>query len=50
MCHCERSKDSSGGLDSIIANDNLTGQGVATIKSSDKVFKTAGCQVWVKSR
>lgn len=50
MCYWERAKDSSGGFESIIANDNLTGQGVVTIKSSDKVFKTEGCQAWVKSK
>ncbi|MFE3110601.1 hypothetical protein [Kitasatospora indigofera] len=49
-CYWERDKDSSGGFDSIIANDNLTGQGVVTIKSSDKVFKTTGCQAWVKAK
>ncbi len=50
MCYWERAKDSSGGFESIIANDNLTGQGVVTIKSSDKVFKTDGCQAWVKAK
>ncbi|WP_457031414.1 hypothetical protein [Kitasatospora sp. P5_F3] len=48
LCYWERGKDSSGGFDSIIANDNLTGQGVVTIKKTDKVFKTQGCQVWTK--
>jgi hypothetical protein len=50
MCYWERDKDSSGGFDSIIANENLKGQGVVTIKSSDKVFKTTGCQAWVKAK
>lgn len=50
LCYWERSKDSSGGLESIIANDNLTGQGVVTIKSSDNVFKSTGCQAWVKAK
>ncbi|MFF2043301.1 hypothetical protein ACFVVX_23055 [Kitasatospora sp. NPDC058170] len=50
MCYWERGKDAAGGFESIIANENLTGQGVVTIKSTDKVFKTQGCQEWVKSK
>ena len=50
LCYWERAKDSSGGFESIIANENLRGQGVVTIKSSDKVFKTTGCQAWVKAK
>jgi hypothetical protein len=49
MCYWERDKDSSGDFGAIIANDNLTGQGVVTVKKTDKVFKTQGCQDWVKS-
>ncbi|MFF1908374.1 hypothetical protein [Kitasatospora sp. NPDC058218] len=50
LCYWERGKDATGGFESIIANENLTGQGVVTIKSTDKVFKTQGCQDWVKSK
>ncbi len=48
-CYWQRSKDSSGSFDSIIANDNLAGQGVVTIRSSDGAFKSQGCQAWVKA-
>ncbi|WP_051732390.1 hypothetical protein [Kitasatospora phosalacinea] len=49
MCYWERAKDSSGDFESIITNETLTGQGVVTIKKTDKVFKTQGCQEWVKT-
>src|SRR6478609_2000522 len=42
MCYWERAKDSSGDFESIITNETLTGQGVVTIKKTDKVFKTQG--------
>ncbi|MFE7193938.1 hypothetical protein [Kitasatospora sp. NPDC057541] len=48
MCYWERARSADGDLDSIIANENLTGQGVVTIKKSDVVFKTQGCQSWTK--
>ncbi|MER5352754.1 hypothetical protein ABT093_20770 [Kitasatospora sp. NPDC002551] len=48
MCYWERARAADGELDSIIANENLTGQGVVTIKKSDAVFKTQGCQRWTK--
>lgn len=46
-CYWERDKDSSGDFDSIIANDNLQGSGRVTVRKGE-VFKTSGCQKWVK--
>ncbi|MBT2419791.1 hypothetical protein J7F01_06080 [Streptomyces sp. ISL-22] len=48
-CYWERTKDAEHGLDSIIANNNVTGAAVVTISASDAYFKTAGCQDWKKS-
>ncbi|MGW3179936.1 hypothetical protein ACWDD9_11795 [Kitasatospora sp. NPDC001119] len=48
ICYWERSNGSSGDVGSIIANEALTGQGVVTIKKSDAVFKSQGCQMWTK--
>jgi hypothetical protein len=47
-CYWQRSKDSSGSMDSIIANDNLAGSGRVTV-SKGEVFKSTGCQNWVKT-
>lgn len=46
-CYWERDKDSSGDMNSIIANDNLAGSGIVTV-SEGEVFKTTGCQDWVR--
>ncbi|MEV6649350.1 hypothetical protein [Streptomyces sp. NPDC051219] len=46
MCYWERAKDSKGELDSIIANDNVTGTAYVTVKSTDKIFKSTGCKDW----
>ncbi|MFD0328325.1 hypothetical protein ACFQZC_08960 [Streptacidiphilus monticola] len=48
-CYWERDKDSSGSFSSIIANDNLSGTGRVTVRKGE-VFKTNGCQDWVKVR
>lgn len=48
-CYWERTKDAEHGLDSIIANDNVTGTAVVTIRSTDAYFKTSGCGDWKKS-
>ncbi|WP_031481401.1 hypothetical protein [Streptomyces bicolor] len=48
-CYWERSKDAEHGIDSIIANNNVTGTAVVTISASDAYFKTTGCQDWKKS-
>ncbi|MFF9022325.1 hypothetical protein [Streptomyces eurythermus] len=45
-CYWERAKDASGGPDSILANDNVTGTSYVTIKATDKVFRTDGCADW----
>lgn len=47
-CYWERSSSASGDMNGIIANDNLAGAGVVTIRSSDKIFKTSGCSDWTK--
>lgn len=46
LCYWERAKDSSGELDSLIANDNVMGNAYVTIKASDKIFKSKGCNGW----
>ncbi|KOG28652.1 hypothetical protein [Streptomyces resistomycificus] len=48
-CYWERGKDAEQSLDSIIANDNVTGTAVVTISSSDAFFKTSGCKDWKKT-
>lgn len=48
-CYWERAKDAEHGLESITANDNVTGSAVVTISASDAYFKTTGCQDWKKS-
>lgn len=45
-CYWERAKDSSGGLDGILANDNVVGSSYVTVKADDKIFKTRGCKGW----
>ncbi|MGW0912431.1 hypothetical protein ACWD1Z_11860 [Streptomyces sp. NPDC002784] len=49
LCYWERAKDSSGEMDSLLANDNVTGTGYVTISASDAYFRTSGCQDWKKS-
>jgi hypothetical protein len=48
FCYWARLKSFSGSLSSIIANDNLTGYGVVTIRSTDRGFETNGCPTWTK--
>jgi hypothetical protein len=48
-CYWERTKDALHDVDSIIANDNVTGQAVVTITAKDAYFKTAGCGTWTKT-
>jgi hypothetical protein len=47
-CYWSRNQDASGEMKSIIANDNSQGPTTVTIKPSDGVFKTSGCQPWIK--
>ncbi|MFJ5777794.1 hypothetical protein [Streptomyces sp. NPDC093094] len=49
MCYWERTKDAEHSLDSIIANDNVSGSAVVTISASDAYFKTSGCQDWKRA-
>ncbi|MFD0315469.1 hypothetical protein [Streptomyces flavalbus] len=49
MCYWERAKDAEHSLDSIVANDNVSGSAVVTIGASDAYFKTTGCQDWKKT-
>ncbi|MGY0061037.1 hypothetical protein ACWY4P_31600 [Streptomyces sp. LZ34] len=48
-CYWERSKDALHGIDSIIANDNVSGNSIVTIGSGDGYFKTNGCKNWKKT-
>ncbi|WAZ22232.1 hypothetical protein STRCI_003468 [Streptomyces cinnabarinus] len=48
-CYWERDKDADHSLESIIANNNVSGTAVVTIAASDAYFKTSGCQDWKKS-
>jgi hypothetical protein len=44
-CYWERDKDSSGDFGSIIANDNLNGSGLVTVRTGE-IFKTERCKTW----
>ena len=46
-CYWARLKDTSGGLESIIANSNVQGPTTVTVKESDYAFEVRGCD-WVK--
>ncbi|GGM04859.1 hypothetical protein GCM10010129_55520 [Streptomyces fumigatiscleroticus] len=46
MCYWERAKDASGEMDSITANDNVSGTSYVTVKATDKIFKSSGCNDW----
>ncbi|MDQ0812990.1 hypothetical protein QFZ63_004704 [Streptomyces sp. B3I7] len=46
MCYWERAKNASGDMDSLLANDNVTGSSYVTVKASDKLFKSEGCHDW----
>ncbi|MFE6360917.1 hypothetical protein ACFVP3_13030 [Streptomyces sp. NPDC057806] len=46
MCYWERAKDSSGEMDSLLANDNVTGTGYVTVKATDKLFSSSDCGDW----
>ncbi|MEV8534366.1 hypothetical protein [Streptomyces sp. NPDC051211] len=45
-CYWELAKDSSGELDSIIANDNVTGSSYVTVTTAAKTLKTNDCKDW----
>ncbi|MET7732799.1 hypothetical protein ABZT02_15715 [Streptomyces sp. NPDC005402] len=46
MCYWERAKDASGEMDSLLANDNVTGTSYVTVKATDKLFKSSDCNDW----
>ncbi|WP_407838871.1 hypothetical protein ACE1OC_24820 [Streptomyces sp. DSM 116496] len=48
-CYWERTKDASGSVDTIIANENPEGQAVVTIEAGDGFFTTVDCQDWKKA-
>ncbi|POX57122.1 hypothetical protein C3489_02425 [Streptomyces sp. Ru71] len=48
-CYWERTKDAGHSVDSIIANNNVSGSAVVTISASDAYFKTSGCKDWKKT-
>jgi zinc-ribbon domain len=45
-CYWERDRDLTGGLNSILANGNPSGQTIVTILSTDKAFQSNGCGGW----
>ncbi|MGW7048502.1 hypothetical protein ACWGDT_38750 [Streptomyces avermitilis] len=49
LCYWERAKDALHSIESIRANNNVTGSAVVTISASDAYFKTTGCQEWKKT-
>ncbi|GAB2873171.1 hypothetical protein GCM10027074_46090 [Streptomyces deserti] len=46
MCYWERAKDASGEMDSLLANENVSGTSYVTVKPTDKIFKSSGCNDW----
>lgn len=47
-CYWARLKNTTGDLDTIIANNISNGPDTVTISRSDGAFKTSGCQTWHK--
>jgi hypothetical protein len=47
LCYWERDKDAKHELNSIIANNALTGSGRVTVQKGE-IFKTQGCEAWTK--
>ena len=48
-CYWARLRNFSGGLNSIIANDNASGPAVVTIKGSDRGFESNDCGTWTSN-
>ncbi|MEV7071172.1 hypothetical protein [Streptomyces sp. NPDC093990] len=46
MCYWERAKDASGEMDSLLANDDVTGTSYVTVKTTDKLFTSSDCNDW----
>lgn len=49
VCYWARLKNTSGDMDSIIANDVGKGPQVVTIKKTDGAFSTRGCATWTRA-
>ncbi|GAB3300884.1 hypothetical protein GCM10027511_16070 [Hymenobacter humi] len=47
-CYYERLRNLDGGIGSMIDNENVEGQGIVEIKSSDEYVKVSGSCVWTK--
>jgi len=47
-CYWARLKDASGDMGGILANDNVTGPTVVTIRRTDGAFQTSRCGDWTK--
>jgi hypothetical protein len=47
-CYYARLKDFTGGLGSILANNNTDDQAIVTILATDKGFKSTSCGTWEK--
>lgn len=48
FCYWERLSGLGGSFDEIIANANVSGQGIVEIKSGDEAFSARGCGDWVE--
>ena len=49
QCYYARHKTGDGSLGDIIDNNLTEGGATVTIKPSDGMFETTGCQPWVKT-
>jgi len=49
ICYWARLKDTTGDMDSIIANDVGKGPQVVTVKKTDGAFSTRGCATWTRA-
>ncbi|WP_305784078.1 hypothetical protein [Symbioplanes lichenis] len=47
-CYWERARNASGTTASIISNDIGSGQRLAQIRATDKIFRTRNCRTWVR--
>lgn len=45
-CYWARLRDFTGGLRSILANDNASGRAIVQIAKSDRGFQSSGCGTW----
>lgn len=48
-CHRERAKDAEHALNSVIADNKVTGTAVVAISPTGAYFKTTGCGDWRKA-